>query len=208
MPLSEKPGARARQLANLRPGAGAGDGGLARARSHGAYAAITEAHLHDEELRVYEALAADAPVRADDGGLPREDTLIVRQLAESLVRLQRITTHLVAKGIERDDGSLRPAVELELRVRGHVLDLCRELGMTPKSRAALGVDLVRVANAGDRLQEHLQARYGDDALDGDAAVAEPIDAAALPADAELPDVEGDEHDQAAADDDAIEGDGD
>ena len=82
--------------------------------------------------------------------------------------MQRITTHLVARGMERDDGSLRPAVELELRVRGHVLDLCRELGMTPKSRAALGVDLVRVASAGDRLQEHLDARYGGERSDEDA----------------------------------------
>jgi hypothetical protein len=161
-PLSGDSHARKRQLANLRPGAGAGDGGHQRRLSHGAYAEITEGQLRDEELRIFEALGADAPVRAEDGGLPREDTLIVRQLAESLVRLQRITTHLVARGIERDDGSLRPAVELELRVRGHVLDLCRELGMTPKSRAALGVDLVRVASAGDRLAEHIDARYGDD----------------------------------------------
>jgi hypothetical protein len=163
MPLSDRPGARNRQLANLRPGAGAGDGGLARARSHGAYASITETQLQDEELRIYEALAADAPVRADDGGLPREDTLIVRQLAESLVRLQRISSHLIARGFERDDGSLRPAVELELRVRGHVLDLCRELGLTPRARAQLGLDLARAATAGDRLQEHLQQRYGSDA---------------------------------------------
>jgi len=158
MSLSKRPGARARQLANLRRGE-TRPVGNANARTHGAYAAITEAQLRDEELKVYEALASDAPVRADDGGLPREDTLVVRQLAESLVRLQRISTHLVARGIERDDGSLRPAVELELRVRGHVLDLCRELGMTPKSRAALGVDLVRVASAGDRLADHLERKY-------------------------------------------------
>ena len=167
MPLSRDPRARARQLANLRPGAGAGDGGLQRATTHGAYAEITENQLRDQELRIFEALAADAPVRAPDGGLPREDTLIVRQLAESLVRLQRISTHLIAKGIEKEDGSLRPAVELELRVRGHVLDLCRELGMTPKARAALGVDLVRAATAGDRLADHIQNRYC--AGDGEAA---------------------------------------
>ncbi len=142
-PLSGDRHARRRQLANLRPGAGAGDGGLQRRRTHGAYAEIAEAELRDQELRVYEALAADAPVRADDGGLPREDTLIVRQLAEALVLLQRITSHLVARGIERDDGSLRPAVELELRVRGHVLDLARELGLTPRARAPCLRDLRR-----------------------------------------------------------------
>lgn len=159
MPLSRDPGARARQLANLRKG-DTRPVGNGNARTHGAYAEITEDQLRDHELRIFEALAADAPVRAPDGSLPREDTLIVRQLAESLVRLQRISTHLIAKGMEREDGSLRPAVELELRVRGHVLDLCRELGMTPKARAALGVDLVRAATAGDRLDEHLRQRYG------------------------------------------------
>jgi hypothetical protein len=160
MPLSRDPAARARQLANLRPGGGAGDRGLARARTHGAYAEITAEQLRGEELRVYEALAADAPVRDPDGGLPAADTLIVRQLAEARVRLQRISDHLMARGIERKDGSLRPAVELELRIRAHVLDLMRELGMTPKARVAMGVDLVRAATASDRLQDHLARNYG------------------------------------------------
>jgi hypothetical protein len=154
------PQGKARALANLRnaPPAPAGN---QRSVTHGAYAAIAEAELRDEELRVYQALGADVPVRGDGGGLPREDSIIVRQLAEALVRLNRLTSHVVARGIQRDDGSLRPAVELELRVRGHVLDLLRELGMTPRARAALGLDLVRVQSAGERLQEHLQRNYGD-----------------------------------------------
>ncbi|MGA2164356.1 MAG: hypothetical protein ABSH36_07795 [Solirubrobacteraceae bacterium] len=163
MPLSARPAARARQLANLQPGAGAGDGGLARAKTHGAYARVAAADLEAQTRRIFDALAADAPVRADDGGLPREDTLAVAMLAEVLVRLRRVGDFLLRRGLEDEDGDLRPATDLELRLRGQALDLCRELGMTPKSRAALGVDLVRVATAGDRLQEHLAATYGDTA---------------------------------------------
>jgi hypothetical protein len=149
MPLSSDPDKRAKQIANLKPGAGRGSraGALARARTHGFYAEITGEQLRDEEARIYEALAADAPVRDADGGLPAADSLIVRQLAESLTRLQRITSHLIARGIERNDGTAKPALELELRVRAHILSLMTELGMTPKSRAALGVDVARVASA-------------------------------------------------------------
>jgi hypothetical protein len=162
MPLSKRPGARARSLANLRKGE-TRPVGNANARSHGGYAVIAERELDEKVAEVYRAISADAPVRGPDGALPREDSLAVMQLAESLCRLQRITSHLIAKGIERDDGSVRPAVELEMRVRGHVLELLKEMGLTPRARAALGVDLVKVATAGDRLQEHLATHYGDDA---------------------------------------------
>ena len=39
----------------------------------------------------------------------------------------------------------------EGRLRSHVLDLLRELGMTPAARAKLGLDLVRAQSAGDVL---------------------------------------------------------
>jgi hypothetical protein len=165
MPLSSDPAKRAKQLANLKPGAGRGSraGALARATSHSYYAQLAEAELDAEVLKVYDALGRDVPVRGPDGGPPAEDGVVLRQLAEALVRLRKIGDHLLARGIQREDGSLRPAAELDLRIRAHILELCRELGMTPKSRAALGVDLVKVASAGDRLQEHLDSRYGGDA---------------------------------------------
>ena len=66
--------------------------------------------------------------------------------------------------MEDDSGRPRPVLEYEGRLRGHVLDLLRELGMTPSSRAKLGVDLVRVKALDDELAE---GRRAWDAIDAD-----------------------------------------
>lgn len=71
MPLSGDPDARARQLANLRPGARTAPPGNRRALSHGGYAAVTRDRLDTKVREVYDALAADAPLRDLDGGLPQ-----------------------------------------------------------------------------------------------------------------------------------------
>jgi hypothetical protein len=132
-------------LANLRPGAGAGDGGLQRNLGHGAYAAIAKIEMDAAVKRVYDAVAADAPVRSE-GELPRQDTIVVRQLAEALVRRERIRESELRHGIEAADGKLRGVVEYGLRLDNQITKLAIELGMTPRSRAALGVDITRVAS--------------------------------------------------------------
>ena len=155
MPLSRDPGARARQLSNLRPGAGGGDGGLQRGRKHGAFAALPAQRIDSKVATVTDALAQDAPVRAEDGGLPAHDTVVVRQLAEALCRLDDIADYLQRRGWEDENGKPRPVLEYEGRLRSHVLDLLRELGMTPAARAKLGLDLVRTRSAADRLDAEL-----------------------------------------------------
>jgi hypothetical protein len=157
VPLSSDPDARSRQLDNLRAGAGSGDGGLQRARSHGAYARLPTERVDAKVLEVAEAIGADAPVRADDGGLPAADTIAARQLAEALCRLDDIDDYLRRRGWEDDDGKERPVLAYEGQLRRHVLDLLRELGMTPAARAKLGLDLVRAAGASDRLDADLAA---------------------------------------------------
>src|SRR5437588_10509086 len=103
MPLSGDPAKRSVQLANLRPGRG-GDAGIQRARQHGAYAALPAERVSAKVREVSSALAQDAPVRADDGGLPAHDTVAVRQLAEALCRLDDIGAYLLRCGWEDASG--------------------------------------------------------------------------------------------------------
>jgi hypothetical protein len=132
-------------LANLQPGAGAGDGGLQRRLDHGGYAHIAGQQLDAKTLEIYDALSADAPLRDGEGGLPRHDAAAVALLAQCLCRLDAVSAHvrdfgvLVQRG--RHKGSVRPAVELEGRLRREAAGYLDALGMTPKARAALGLNL-------------------------------------------------------------------
>lgn len=145
MPLSRDDGKRGRQLANLRRGAGAAgaDVGNTRAVTHGAYARIAEAELEAKTREVFDALSSDAPVRAPDGGLPAHDSVVVRMFAEVMVRRERVRTEELRHGLETRDGRIRGVVEYGLRLDAQALDYARELGMTPASRAKLGLDLAR-----------------------------------------------------------------
>jgi hypothetical protein len=153
----------------LRLGTGAlvGNG---RAVKHGAYARIAERELEEKTREIFTAIAADAPVRDNAGGLPSHDAIVVRMLAELLVRRERVRVEELRHGLETKDGRMRGVVEYGLRIDNQLLDLCREMGLTPASRARLGLDLVRAASASDQLDEHLRSRYGDggDVVDVDA----------------------------------------
>ena len=155
-PLSNDPERRSRQLANLRPGRGKAGPGNGRAISHGAYAQISAERLDAKTLEVAAALSSDAPVKAHDGTLPAADVAVIRLLADALCRLDDIAAYLLRRGWEDSDGRPRAVLEYEARLRNHVVDLLRELGMTPRSRAALGLDVVRARSAADEGLERLQ----------------------------------------------------
>lgn len=158
-PLSADPVKRAKQLANLRPTPyPAAPVGNARRREHGAYGVIARQELEEKVRDVFDALSADTPVREVDGGLPAADAPAVRMLAEVLCRLDRIAEYLMRRGWQDDDGLPRPVLDYEARLRSHSLDLLKELGMTPRSRAALGLDLARA-----------QRSTLQDFIDGDAS---------------------------------------
>jgi hypothetical protein len=165
MPTSRDPGRRQRQLANLRRGGPPAPLGNQRAVVHGAYARILEHELEEKTAELFAALAADAPVRADDGGLPSHDAVVVGMFAEVLVRRERVRREELLHGLETRDGRIRGVVEYGLRLDAQALEYAKELGMTPAARAKLGLDLARVATAQDRLDEHLAATYGD-AIEG------------------------------------------
>jgi hypothetical protein len=159
MPLSRDPERRRRQLANLSKRPPSPPAGNQRARSHGAYAQVVAASLDAKVRTIFEALAADAPVR-ENGALPAADAVVVRLLAETLCRLDSVSEFLSRRGWQDDKGVPRPAIVVETRLRDQALDLARELGMTPRSRAALGLDLVRASQALD-LAKHWQENGGE-----------------------------------------------
>jgi phage terminase small subunit len=121
---------------------------------------VAAEHLDAKAQAIFEALAADVPVRAEDGGLPAPDAPAIRLLADALCRLDSIAEYLARRGWEDESGRPRPVLDYEARLRGHALDLMRELGMTPAARAKLGLDLARLASPAERLDAHLEGRYG------------------------------------------------
>jgi phage terminase small subunit len=162
MPLSRDPDKRSKQLANLRPGAGAGPPGNRRALAHGGYAAVSPLERDRKAQEIFETLAADAPMRDGAGGLPAADTAVVSLFARCLVQLERVEADMADHGWkDRESGDPRPVVELARRLRGEALDYAEALGMTPRSRAKLGLDLTRTLTAGEALDDHLTQRYGD-----------------------------------------------
>jgi len=155
---SSDPRKRSRQLENLRRGPPAPVGNRLALR-HGGYAAIARERLEAKVLEVADALGSDLPLRDAAGGVPRADAVAVRLLAENLCRLDDVSAHLRDFGLfDQATGEPRPALDLERRLRAETLDLAESLGLTPRSRAKLGLDLQR----GFDLAQHWAAEEVDD----------------------------------------------
>lgn len=122
--------------------------GNQRARKHGGWATVAVERLDVKRREVFDALAADAPLRDSEGELPRHDAVAVHELAEALCRLEDVRAHLRDTGwIDQQTGEPRTAVlAVEDRLAVRVARLLDVLGMTPKSRAALGLDLARTVD--------------------------------------------------------------
>ena len=142
--------ARSRQLANLRqsPPPPAPEGNQ-RHRTHGGYARVAIERLDVKVREVFDALAEDVPLK-DRGALPAADTVAVRMLAETLCRLEDVSAHIRSFGlIDAESGAVKTVVDVEARLRREVADWLDSLGMTPRARAKLGLDVVRAASAFD-----------------------------------------------------------
>ena len=116
-PAISRSSAAIEQLANLRAGAGAAGPGNQRGVSHGAYARISERELEGKVREVYDAVSADAPVRANDGSLPAHDSIAVRLLAETLIRRERVAAEELAHGIEIASGPRKGELRRDRAVR-------------------------------------------------------------------------------------------
>ena len=161
MPLSRDPAKRERQMLNLVPAPRAPTGNQ-RARSHGGYALVLRERLDAKVLEVHDALAADAPLRDPSGGLPAADAAQVRLLAECMCRLDDVSANLRDYGIfDQATGAVRPAVDLERRLRAEAADHLDAMGMTPRSRARLGLDVQRGVDLAQAMAEDARREEAD-----------------------------------------------
>ncbi|MDP8908852.1 MAG: hypothetical protein M3N47_06980 [Chloroflexota bacterium] len=123
-------------------------------KTHGAEAAVPAERLTAKARTVYDVLADDAPVRAADGALPRHDREIVVLLARALCRLEDVTTWLDEHGTFNRQGRLRERVlDREAKLRREVHSYLEALGMDPRARAKLGVDLAHTQSLASRMAE-------------------------------------------------------
>jgi hypothetical protein len=149
-----------RSLANLQPGAGAGDGGLQRARTHGAY---TEALVRDvsaEVRELMELLAEGAPVREPDGSLPAADVVAVEMAARALKRWRSVSTYCDLHGrVDPKTHKARGAARYELDCEVALDRRLDVLGMNPTARLKLGMKIARTeADRATQLTTEREAR--------------------------------------------------
>jgi hypothetical protein len=141
--LSGDPAARERQLANLRRG-GPVQPGNANRLVHGGWSRALVADVSDEVAELMAALGDVAPVRDYDGRLPAADLIAVERAARLLRRYRALDAWLDLHGVIDDKtGAEKPAARLAHDVGESLGRALEALGMDPRSRAKLGLDLVR-----------------------------------------------------------------
>lgn len=158
MPLSSDPEKRARQLANLTARPPAPPVGNVRALVHGGTARkATLIAAGSWAALIFGELEAEAPLRAADGGLPAHDRQAVELLASALARLQAVEGWLATRPAVNEKGLPWPAEDTARRLRREVADHLDALGMTPRSRAKLGLDVARTGSLADAITDGARA---------------------------------------------------
>lgn len=172
-PLSRDPDKRTKQLANLRPAPPAPVGHV-RSLRHGGRAEELYRDVSGEVRELLDLLADAAPVRDGDGELPAADAIAVERAARALARYRRLSGWCDAHGrLDERSGEVKPAAEYELRAERALAEALDALGMSPTSRAKLGVDLARAASSAEdavataAARERLDVRAAD-VIDADA----------------------------------------
>jgi phage terminase small subunit len=88
------------------------------------------------------------------------DEYMVRSLALVLARIERATAWLDEHDIFSDkSGNMQPVLRMLSTWENTAARLCDQLGLSPASRARLGLDLSRTNEA---LRQHLDENYGGD----------------------------------------------
>jgi hypothetical protein len=159
--MSKDPAARKRSMANLKNGTGAQKGQQVALRN-GSRAKLPVGDLAQAREEIQEALAAAAPLRDREGGLPIADRAAVEIVACGLSRYRYMQEYLENLTPFTSGGRLRYTLVRELRrTEKQLLAALAELGMTPKGRASLGLDLARTQEIAhvkpNREPEHLLA---------------------------------------------------
>jgi hypothetical protein len=154
-PISGDPAARARQIAALRPGAGAARPGEMRGLRHGGRSQLLVADVESEVRELMEALGEAAPVR-EHGELPLADVAMVETAARSLKRYRHLAAWLDLHGRLTEKGDVKPAAKLELQAEASLTRALDALGMSPASRARIGVSVAAVESYTMRLQREAE----------------------------------------------------
>jgi hypothetical protein len=139
---------RSKQLANLRP-APPPEKGNRRRVTHGARATPEP----KRQAAIERQLAAALPVRGADGEAPAHDAIAVRLLAITLCRLETCARYVSKHGMFDKSGRVRPAADHEQRLIERAANLADRLGLTPKSRVALGLTLAQTADLAQALSD-------------------------------------------------------
>ncbi len=164
--------------------------GNQRGMAHGGYARVAGERLQAKEQEVFAAIAADAPVRDAGGGLPAADSAVVSLLAQTLCRLENVSSWLNEHGevhtrryssdnpktrrardrAQRQRRKLDPlrVVELEDKLTARAHDLLAPLGMTPRSRAKLNLDQARSFDLAKEWEEQDRATRKRGSIGGEA----------------------------------------
>ena len=119
-------------------------------------------HVSAEVGEIMTALAASAPVRDGDGNLPIADEAAVEVAARALHRSRR--AHAWADDTGRFDertGDPKPITRYERECDRDLKEALDALGMTPRSRAALGLDVARTVQAASSFAEQIADVDGD-----------------------------------------------
>jgi hypothetical protein len=152
MPLSEDPKARSNQLANLVSAPPAPEGHT-RTVKDGHSATAKTLPVESREAEIYAQLAEETPLRDGDGGLPIADRTTVEMLALALCRLESCAHYTRLHGYLDGKGRPRPTAEHERRLREEVKGLCKELGLTPRARVAIGLNMQRGVTLAELLSD-------------------------------------------------------
>jgi aminoglycoside phosphotransferase (APT) family kinase protein len=158
VPLSRDPERRANSLANLRRGGETRSAGNRHAQAHGGYITPRE----DELAEMIEQIEQILPVR-QEGAPPPADRFMVEELAKALTQDAAITRWLTGTALQaRNPARVERAQDRRRALSRDIVSMLRELGLTPRSRLAMGVDVVRGMSAGEALQAYLDQNYSSD----------------------------------------------
>ncbi len=110
-------------------------------------------------LELMDALGESVPVRDADGGVPAADLAAVEYAARALKRYRHLATWCDLHGrIEEKTGNVKPAANYELQAERSLANALDALGMTPTSRAKLGLDLQRTVASAEETEAARVAR--------------------------------------------------
>jgi hypothetical protein len=98
-------------------------------------------------------ILAGLPVRGANGQPLVYDLALCELAARELARIREIDAWLDEHGLFGRGPKLRPAVEYRLKAAKLLAELLDRLGMTPRSRAALGLDLAKTVTLADAMGE-------------------------------------------------------